>query len=173
MYVYRIERWMFTGIRSKEVLAYVVRNLDSDLIMEDSQAEAFLQLALRTGQTWAYPEVTPQAVVNALDMARVRLEAHSGEMLQRFISENDNLKNIKLTQIRNHFQRRRRSDEQRLQTARARRRAPTFLAMLEHNISRLREREADRIHQLDVQAGIRESFDEVACGIILVTNETT
>jgi superfamily II DNA or RNA helicase len=170
-YVYRVERWTFSGIRSKEILAYTAQHIPSELTIEDNQAEAFLQVALKSGQTWSYPTFNSESVLNALESVRERMAVRSGQMLERFISENDNLRNIKLTQINNHFDRRRRADEQRLETARARRRAPSFILILEGNISRLKEREAERTHQLDVQSKIRESFHEVACGVILVRND--
>lgn len=167
-YVYRIERAMLSGIKSKEVLAYGAYHVETGTVFCGERAEEFLQAVLRNGGTWSYPAVDPEQILQALEVVRAKMNVESGEAMERFVLENDNLRNIKLAQIKNHFDRRRRADERRLTTARSRRRASNFISMLEGNIARIQEREAERIHRLESQAKVREEFDEVACGIVKV-----
>ena len=127
---------------------------------------------LRSGMTWSYPAIDSEIVLHELETLKQRMNEGFGEALSGFHSENDNLRTIKATQIRTHFARRRRADEQRLATARARQREARFIRMFEGNLTRLAGREDERLHKLEREAlGAPENFEDVACGIVRVISK--
>ncbi len=167
-YFYRIERWSFAGLRSKQLLSYGFGRVESDRVWIGDEAEEIVARIIREGETWAYPVVKAETVLTVSETVKARMADHFAEVLHEAEAENENLRTIKATQIRSHFRRRRQTDERRLQTARARMRQTHFIRMLEGNLARTDEREGERMHHLERQARLTEDFDEIACGIVRV-----
>jgi hypothetical protein len=110
-YVFRIERWSFSGLREKQTLAYGLGAIAAADFWVGTKAEEFIGRVLHEGATWAYPDIAPERVLRVLEDLKRRMNEASGEAIEKFRDENKNLQTIKLTQKRSHFARRRRADE--------------------------------------------------------------
>ena len=172
-YVFRIERWSFTGLREKQTLAYGLGRIDSTHLLLNTEAEEAVGRVLREGATWAYPDISSEQVLPVLEDLKRRMNEASGTALKTFEAENENLQSIKLTQKRSHFARRRRADEQRLLTAQAKQRAAHQIRMFQGKLAKLAELEEAEIHKIERRAQMSEDFQEVACGIVRILPNCT
>jgi hypothetical protein len=137
--------------------------------MEALEAERFMQTVLNEGRSWLYPEVAPETVLSAIDGIKHSLANRFEEVCIRHQQENQTLLQIKLTQLTNHFARRRQADERRLETLRKRAARESLIAATEARIRKDQENEDRRKRELQGKAQTREEFAVVACGIVKVT----
>jgi hypothetical protein len=172
LYIYRIERWKFSGIRSKEILAYGATGIENVESFSATDAEQFIQDLLRDSSSWSYPQIPLGKVLAAQARLQQEMQEQFTAALHQFSVENENLKKIRATQIRNHVVRQRSSIEQRIATSLARGRGIRVVKMNEAKLTKLQEWESNKFHKLESQARLREDFDEVAGGVVTVGRNT-
>jgi hypothetical protein len=167
MYVYRIERWRFTGLQQREVLAYAVAPFGARP-MQPNDAEQAMHQVLNRAETWRHPEYPSDVANTTHQQLRESLRGRFEAMHSDFLVRHQTLESIQRAQIENHFRRRRELDERRLSTLRERGRSLKAIKLVESHLQRDEELAARRQRDLDRKAKTGFNFQEVAAGIFLV-----
>jgi hypothetical protein len=168
VYAYRVERWKFSGLRNREYLSYGVASLTDGARLDSDAAERFFQTVLHDGQTWHEPQIQSEVVLNAVQSIQDDLLGRFEQLQTQFVAENADTLAIQLAQVNNHFQRRLLSNQQRIQTLRARGRSGGMVALVEANIAKDQARLDEKIRSLKSKAEYSTDFSEVASGIVEV-----
>ena len=170
IYAYRVERWRFTGLRTREVLSYAVAPLGSEPLAPNDAEQAMHQV-LNGAETWRHPEFPREAVLQTHEKLRDSLQDRFEAMHSDFAMRNDTLDSIQRAQTENHFKRRRELDERRLATLRARGRSERVIKLVTDHIAHDEELAAKRQRELKRKSTINFNFREVAAGIFRVDSK--
>ena len=168
IYVYRVERWKFTGLRDREHLAYGVARLGSAEVFDAEVSERFFQSILHESETWHEPPVSGEAVLATYAEVHSALLERFDQLHDGFMAENKDTLAIHLAQVKNHFQRRLAANQQRKQTLQARGRRSSMVALVEANIAKDQARLDEKMRELQERAQPGSDFSEVASGIVEV-----
>lgn len=169
-YAFAVERWYFKGIRTREILAYGVTNLDTGEVFTGDRAEALYLEMLNLGSTWDSPPLAAfdlQSAMHRLDI-RISHDHESAESL--FIAENQNLATIQLKQVEAHYRHRLRQDEARLQTS-VERGSPQAISFAQKLIDKTKERYGHRIDLIKSKLGesaVDGTVSDIAKGIFRI-----
>jgi hypothetical protein len=169
-YAFAVERWYFKGIRTREILAYGVTNLDTGEVFTGDRAEALYLEMLNVGSTWDSPPLAVfdlQSAMHRLDV-RISHDHESAESL--FIAENQNLATIQLKQVEAHYRHRLRQDEARLQTS-IERGSPQAISFAQKLIDKTNDRYGHRIELIKSKLGeyaVDGTVSDIAKGIFRI-----
>jgi hypothetical protein len=169
-YAFAVERWYFKGIRTREILAYGVTNLDTGEVFTGDRAEALYLEMLNLGSTWDSPPLAAfdlQSAMHRLDV-RISHDHESAESL--FIAENQNLATIQLKQVEAHYLHRLRQDEARLQTS-VERGSPQAISFAQKLIDKTKDRYGHRIDLIKSKLGdyaVDGTVSDIAKGIFRI-----
>ncbi len=169
IYVYRVERWKFNGLRGREHLAYGVSRLGSQDVFDGEKSEQFFQSILANSESWHEPPVSSDDVLTTYQSVHSALLERFDQLHDGFVAENADTLTIHLAQVNNHFQRRLASNLQRKQTLQSRGRRESMIALVEANIAKDRARLEEKVSDLRSKAKPGSDFSEVASGIVEVT----
>jgi len=168
VYVYRVERWKFTGLRSREHLAYGVSMLAEGSLLDPDAAERFFQSVTRDAETWHEPRIEAEAVLAQFQLIDEDLRQRFEQIHKQYVAENADTLAIHKAQVKSHFQRRLAANQQRIQTLRMRGRAGHMIALVEANIKKDGLRLEEKLHSLNAKARTGSDFSQVASGIVEV-----
>ena len=169
-YCYRIERWRFTGLLTKENLSYGIANIKSGETLSEEKSEEFFQEVLKYGEAWHYADCDTDSIVNQLAKIEDMQNKRFSEALSEFEMENTTNYQIKVQRVTNFFDRKIQQHKQRIQTLQEEQRATGMMAAAE---GLLRKAESDKAFRLsDLEEKVRTDVEqaEVAAGIIRVIN---
>lgn len=169
IYVYRVERWKFTGLRDREHLAYGVFKLGAQPVFDAESSERFFQSVLHASETWHEPAVSGDVVLAAYQEVHSSLLERFDSLHDEFVAENTDTLAIHLAQVQNHFQRRLAANQQRRLTLQSRGRRSSMIALVEANITKDQARLEEKVRELKERAKPGSDFSEVASGIVHVS----
>lgn len=168
IYVYRVERWKFTGLQNREYLAYGVARLLDGSVLEPDAAERFFQSAAEQGETWHEPGVEAETVLSAFQNVDEDLNRRFEQLYRQYEAENTDTLAIYTEQVNSHFERRSAANKQRIETMRLRGTAGKMIALVEANIDKDHRRRAEKLEDLRRRAKTGSDFSNVASGIVEV-----
>jgi len=165
-YFYLVYRMTLEGITRRDAFHYAVKYLPTNEVLIGTRAESLLNLALDRGESAFLREAVDQSA----DLVQLR-SALSGELksAQRIFREDQTQKlDIRRQQVTSHFNRRIEAQRRRIATAEqgsaeARRGLAGFRRQLE-NLESERDNQLAKLREKT--AALKESFSEVACGLI-------
>lgn len=168
VYVYRVERWKFTGLQMREYLAYGVARFPEGPLLEPDDAERFFQAMTREGESWYEPNIESERVLTALEQVAQDLGRRFEQQYRQYMAENADTLAIYTEQVTRHFQRRLEANRQRIETMRQRGRALHMIELMESNSQKDRQRLNEKLASLKQRATPASNFSSVAAGIVEV-----
>lgn len=168
-YCYRIERWKFKGLITKEVLAYGIRALSKDTMYLRDEAEALFQSLLRQGKDWNYVDCNKATLIAAHDTLKSELQNQFTKDIQEFIAENDTVHQIKIQRVKAFFDRRIAQHEKRLRTLNERDRGLHVIRLAEGLLKTTIENKKIKLQEIDEKSKTDLEQAEVAAGIFRVS----
>lgn len=170
VWIYRIERWTFKGIRSVESLAYSAARLDSDEAVYGPEAEALVREAQRDGKTWSYPAYPAEVALAYSDaMEHVLNEQRTGTY-EDFLNENETMLSIRKQRIQSQMDRELAIIDQALQTMALRGPQDRMVILTQTRRARTSARFTDKIRELEEISKSDVTFSEVGLGLIRIQN---
>lgn len=167
LYVFRIERWSFKGLRKREILSYAVTHADGGPPAPPDTAEQIVQRLLIDGDDWLHRSVDAEKVHRGLNVARESLAARHGVAYETFAAENQNLQLIQRQQVIAHFDRRKRQDEQRLATMIQNQRSERMQRLAKARLENTRQKREEKLAELDRKAEIDQQLEEISAGVFI------
>ena len=167
VYVFRIERWSFKGLRKRELLSYAVAHLEGGPPAPAETAEKVVQKLLKSGDDWIHRDIDHQRVRARLDAIRDSLSDRHHETYETFSAENQNLQLIQLQQVKAHFELRAKQDEQRLATVLQNRRSDKIIKLARARLQSTKEKLLDKMADLKRKAEIEQQLEEISAGVFL------
>ena len=168
-YCYRIERWRFRGLSTREVLAYGIRSLLDGRSYSADLSEEIIQHLLRNGRDWDYVDCDRAALLEAHRDPEEGLEGRFSSAVTDFEADNITTYQIKVQRVKSFFDRRIGQDEQRIRTLRERGRGPRVIHLSEDKLQKDLGNRAERLAELKAKAQIDMEQAQVAAGIFRVT----
>ncbi len=165
VYVFRIERWLFKGLRKREVLNYAVAHLDAGEPAPADEAERIVLKLLQSGEDWLHRTYDTSRVATRLDGTRDSLADRFESAYETFAAENQNLALIQRQQVNAHFERKESQDLQRLESVVANGRSERVIKLAKARLDATRERHRDRLAELERNAEIDQQLEEIAAGV--------
>lgn len=166
-YFYLIYRMTLEGITRRDAFHYAIKHLPSSEIKTGRDAESLLNIALDKGKS-AFLEDVPDYHSDLVQL-RVALGMDLQSAQKMFREDQTQKSSIRQQQVKSHFNRLIEAQLRRIATAEQSGSEPRGLAGFKRRLSNL---EAERDHQLaKLQTGsanLKESFSEVACGLVEV-----
>lgn len=167
IYVFRVERWLFKGLRKRESLAYAVAHLDGGPVAPPEDAERIVKMLLEKADDWLDRGCDMHQVLERLSFVRDSLSDRMEEAYDTFRAENQTLDLIQQEQVKAHFQLRERQDEQRLQTVIDNRRSERVIKLAKARLEKTRERYRDKMAELSHKAQIDHQLEEIVAGVFI------
>ncbi len=168
MYYYLIEKWKFSGLSSKENLAYAVVSLDNNIMMVDNEAEELIQYLLRQGQNWINPYLNNNNVKEAYNSLEASLSSEFDDAVLKFQAENDNTYKIKAQRIENFYNKKIAQDEKRINTLIIKNQGTSILNMAKKRLQNAQENKQNKLNQLSKNASYDFTQETIAAGVFRV-----
>ncbi len=170
-YCYRIERWKFRGLSTREQLAYGIRSLSEGRSYSADLSEDIVQHLLHNGRDWDYVDCDRQALLYAHKNLEEDLAGRFSSAVTDFEAENTTTYQIKVQRVRGFFDRRIAQDEQRIRTLREAGRDPRVIRASEGRLQTAVRNKAQRLAELEAKAQIDMEQAQVAAGVFRVTGQ--
>ena len=167
IYVFRIERWSFKGLRKREVLSYAVAHMDGGEPAPPEIAEGVVQELLQSGDDWLHRDIDLGKASARLDYIRDSLAERHHVAYETFAAENQNLHLIQRQQVEAHFERRVGQDEQRLATVIQKGRSEKAVRLAKARLDNTQEKQRDKLAELNRKAEIDQQLTEIAAGAFI------
>jgi superfamily II DNA or RNA helicase len=169
-FVYRVERWRFTGLKERQILAYGAINVESGDVLVHDEAERLVRAAVLHGDDWDSPNITSEKIVDLMERLQEVMNAKCATDFDKYSLENNNTLAIKTRQVIQHFERRLETDRRRKATAVGSGNRASFLRMIESTMRGLEEKRDARLRRLESGGTVNLNFDEIAGGVIRVVH---
>lgn len=171
IWCYRIERWLFRGLRDYEQLGYAVIPLFDVPAQTSFDAELIVQRLLADGVEWDYRQVDGVLLTRVHAELERDLKARFDAAMARFDAENQNTFHIRRERVASQFERRLAQDQQRIASLKSGGRSDRMLALAEARL-RAGERNRDlRLKALEQRGRLDVDKVEVAAGVFHVVRE--
>ncbi len=167
-YCYRIERWKFSGLVSREVLAYGIGRLEDGVIYSSDKSEAVVQHLLRDGKDWDYVHCNDESLLHVHGALVDDMIKRFDKAAAEFDAENRTAYQIRSKRVRDIFDRRIDQDKRRLETLRKASRDQKVIAMTERRISMLTNNRDQQLKNLKERCDVDMEQAQVAAGIFRV-----
>jgi len=167
-YAYRIERWTMEGLRKQEHLSFGLIRFGEDSVLSAVDSERIIGQALQHAMQWDFPEVEPNEWRAAQQGLKSQLATWFDQACSDFDARNQSLLQVKIAQANRHFDRRRSSDQKRLDTMQASGRRESMLRLVEANMQKDNELRRHRIEEMESQATFTPEVSELGAGVIKV-----
>jgi superfamily II DNA or RNA helicase len=168
-YCYRIERWKFKGLSTREHLAYGLGALSDGRSYAADAAEDVIQHLLRNGRDWDYAQCDKEALLHVHRNLVNGLAEQFSSGIVDFEAENTTAYQIKVHRVESFFDRRIAQDEQRIRTLREAGRDPRVIRASEGRLQTAIMNKAQRLAELKEKARVDMEQTQVAAGIFRVT----
>jgi hypothetical protein len=170
-YAFSVERWCFNAIRSKELLAYGIINLDTKEVITGEKAEQVYNEMLADARTWSPGDLNlSHNLGDLIDLVEEKLSDELDEELGNFSAENQNLANIQIKRAEAHYKWKKNQDDKRLETSMARHNSKA-IAFAQSLARKTNEKYERILHELNLKTGknsIDTTSSEIAKGVFLV-----
>jgi superfamily II DNA or RNA helicase len=170
-YCYRVERWKFNGLSTREILAYGIISLKDKIPFPPGQSESVIQHILRKGKDWSYVDCDFQVLLTAHQGLEIDLEKRFSGLLEDFQAENETVYQIKVQRVRNIFDRRIAQDEQRIRTLIEAGRSERVIHMAEGRKKNALENKEQRLKALKAKREYDFEISQVAAGVFHVIDQ--
>ena len=170
IWVFRIERWRFKGLRRSEVLAFGACSIDGSAALSRDDAERLVGLALRDGESWPYPNYPAEDAVACCEALEQFLATERSAMFDAFAAENSTTTEIRKQRIEAQKNRELASIQQALNTQQERGRSEAVIELTRQKLARTCERFDGKLRELCDTSASNQGYVEVAIGVCLVTN---
>jgi len=167
-YCYRIERWRFEGLSTRERLAYGVLPLSGGTALPADDAEVIVQDLLRHGEDWDYVDCDREQLVNTHKNLEEELSNRFVESVEDFEAENETMYHMKVQRIKSFYARRIQQHEQRIRTLSESRGDPRAIRLAQGLRDTAIQNKQTRLDQLGVKKQTVPKQDEVAVGVFRV-----
>lgn len=168
VYCYRIERWRFVGLASRERLAYGIRPLNVGMNVSEDLSESVVQNLLRNSMDWDYVECKVDDLINAHSQLEEEMSNRFSAAVENFADENETTHQIKAQRVIGVFDRRIMQDKQRLQTSMAAGRGENAIRLAEGRLKAAISNKDSRLKELNTKAQIDVEQASVAAGIFRI-----
>lgn len=168
-WVFRIERWRFSGLRTVETLSYAAARLGSDEALYGVEAEALVREAHRDGRNWSYPDYQPDQALAFADALEHLLNEQRACAYEDFRHENETTLSIRRQRIASQKVRELSAIEQALQTMAQRGPDDRMVRLTQARHSRTRDRFDAKLMELQGAARADVTFSEVGLGLVRIT----
>ncbi len=166
-YCYLMERWSMQGLLPREKLAYGIYSLENETIIFGDEAEAIVQLLLRNGHDWTYPDYEQNILENAFDELESYLTEEFDTSVINFQADNDDAYQVKAQRVKNFFDRRIAQDQKRLDSLHSANRSPQVINMTKRRLQIVRDNKNRKLTDLQQKADPDFEQSSVAAGIFL------
>jgi len=170
IWVCRIERWRFKGLRTAERLAYAAAMLGSEEALTGADAERLIRVAQREGRIWPYPDYPVDTALSYADVLEGLLNELRSSAFDDFCAENQTTLSIRNQRIEAQMQRETQAIKRALDTMRERGTADRMIALTKSRLTKTQERFADKLRSLTVVGAADVTFSEVALVLCRITN---
>jgi SNF2 family DNA or RNA helicase len=172
-YCYRIERWTLRGLSTRETMAYAVKPLAAQEMLDASQAERVVQSLLRNGEEWDFADCDLPTLTRTHDQLKDDLSVRFGEAVQEFMAENNTTVQIRVQRAANHWDRLINQSERAIQTMKMSGRDEKFIRARETRLRNEHENRAEKIRELKKGTEIDPEPSDVAAGVFRVMKPST
>jgi superfamily II DNA or RNA helicase len=167
LWIYLARRWSFNGGLSSHRMAYAAIG-PSDQLVEGDSAETLVVRVLREGIEWEYPAYDQGAIFAKYLRCTSALDEEKGAASLKFAAENESYIQVRRQRTITYFERRIRSAEQAVATARDRSTAPHRIRGLETILRNERESRDSRLAEIERNADPSSEETDVAAGLICI-----
>jgi hypothetical protein len=140
----------------------------SDQLVEGDSAETLVVRVLREGIEWEYPAYDQGAIFAKYLRCTSALDEEKGAASLKFAAENESYIQVRRQRTITYFERRIRSAEQAVATARDRSTAPHRIRGLETILRNERESRDSRLAEIERNADPSSEETDVAAGLICI-----
>jgi hypothetical protein len=169
-YCYRIERWRFKGLSTRECLAYGIVALEDGKTYSADASEAIIQSLLRDGRDWDYVRCDTEMLLMRHGTLEEEMARWFSVAIADFEAENTTAHQIKIQRVKSFFDRRIAQDEQRIRTLRAADRDPRVIRASEGRLQTAIKNRDQRLEELKARAALDLEIGPVAAGVFRVTD---
>ena len=171
-YVYSIARWSVSGSREIERLEYLVRNIDSGVVLDGEIAESMVNSAALHGKDWlsAQNVVNHSHAASLLDDCRNDLEERFAAYRDAQVRENQDRINLMVNSLKHHLVSQSKKIVERIDRYRqfGNDKQRRMIPAEEGRLNKLQLRIGQRIEELGMRATIKAHDSLVSCGVIRV-----
>ena len=164
-YCYLLERWRMSGLSPREKMAYGIHSLEKKYFIVGDEAESVVQLLLRNGHDWTYPEYEQSMLKSAYSELESYLALEFDTAVSDFQAENDNAYHIKAQRVKNFFDRRITQDQKRLESLHAANRGQQVINMIKKKLQNDRDNKNRKLLDLKQKADPDFEQSPIAAGI--------
>jgi hypothetical protein len=168
IWVFRIERWKFKGLRQIETLAYAAARLDADEAVYGVEAEAIVREAQREGKSWSYPDYPADLALAYSDALEHILNEQRASAYEDFRNENETTLSIRKQRIESQKTRELSTIGRALETMASRGPQDRMVKLTETRLARTSERFDTKLRELGEIAKADVTFSEVGLGLIRI-----
>lgn len=168
IWVFRIERWKFKGLRNVETLAYAAARLDADEALYGVEAEAIVREAQREGQSWSYPDYPIELALAYSDALDHILNEQRTSAYEDFRNENETTLSIRKQRIESQKNRELATIDQALHTMASRGPQDRMVKLTQARQARTCERFDTKLRELGGISNSDVTFSEVGLGLIRI-----
>jgi len=156
------------GLRKQEHLSFGLIPFEEDRVSSAVDSERFIGQALQQAKQWDFPDVDAQVWKAAQQGLKSQLAIWFDQACSDFEARNQSLLQVKIAQANRHFDRRRSSDQKRLDTMQASGRRESMLRLIEANMEKDNEHRRHRIEEMENRATFTPEVAELGAGVIKV-----
>jgi hypothetical protein len=167
-YCYRIERWRFKGLSTRECLAYGIVALEDGKTYSADASEAIIQGLLRDGRDWDYLRCDTEMLLMRHGTLEEEMAGRFSLAFTDFEAENTTAYQIKTQRVKSFFDRRIAQDEQRIRTLRAAARDPRVIRASEGRLQTAIKNRDQSLEELTARAALDLEQGPVAAGVFRV-----
>lgn len=167
-YCYRIERWRFKGLSTRECLAYGIVALEDGKIYSADASESIVQCLLRNGRDWDYVKCDIGMLLKRHGTLEEEMANRFSVAFTEFEAENTTAYQIKTQRVESFFDRRIAQDEQRIRTLRIANRDPRVIRASEGRLKTAIKNRDQRLEELKARAALDLEQGPVAAGVFRV-----
>jgi SNF2 family DNA or RNA helicase len=167
-YAYRIERWGFEGLATRDQLVFAVGPCGNGTPLGEGDSELIVQKLLREGEDWDYANCDRDALSRAYAELGLDLEQRFDAARAAFEAENENAVQIRVRRAENHWNRLIRQSEKAIETMKLGGRPESMVRGRETRLRNERENKARKIEELQLGASCDFGIEPVAAGVFRV-----
>jgi superfamily II DNA or RNA helicase len=167
-YCFKVERWTFRGLSSRESMAAVVMPLEGAALLDADRSERVLQQLLRDGKDWDYVSCDREQLASRYIELGDELMDRFESALETYEAENATTVQIRIQRAANHWDRLIQQSEKAVQTMKIAGRKESMIRGRETRLKNERDNKEQRLRELQGGEHVDIETEEVAAGIFRV-----
>lgn len=167
-YCFKVERWTFRGLSSRESMATVVMPLEGGTLLDADRSERVIQQLLRDGKDWDYVNCDREQLASRYIELGDELGDRFESALETYEAENATTVQIRIQRAANHWDRLIQQSEKAVQTMKTAGRKESMIRGRETRLKNERDNKEQRLRDLEGGGHVDIETEEVAAGIFRV-----